>query len=69
MVGTQQTKQVFQVVGPWHSQPQFDQEGLQEFLRSLLTTEANKITFRPPASGEFLCDAVIGLGLPNPIGR
>jgi hypothetical protein len=38
MVRAQQAKQIFQVVGAWDSQAEFDQERLQEFLRGLLRT-------------------------------
>jgi len=69
MVRPQQPKQVFEVVGPRDSQPQLHQKRLQEFFPGLLTVETDRIIFRWPASAEFVCDAVIGLGLANPIGR
>jgi hypothetical protein len=69
MMWPQQPKQVFEVVSPRDRQPQLDQKRLQEFFPALLTMEADRIIFRRPASGELVCDAVVGLGLANPIGR
>lgn len=65
----QQTKQVFQVVSPRNGQPQFDQERLQEFLGGLLAAETNNIIYWWSAARKFSSDAVIDLGLADPIGR
>jgi hypothetical protein len=69
MVWPQQGKQVFQVVRSRHGEPEFDQERLQELFRGLLAAETNKVIFRWLASSELSCDAVIALGLADPVGR
>jgi hypothetical protein len=50
MKGTQQLKEILQVVGSRHGQALFLQERFQVFLRSLLAAEANKIMHRGATS-------------------
>jgi hypothetical protein len=65
----QQAKQILEVVSPRNEQAEFHEQRLQEFFCGLLAVEANEIILWLPAVCDLLRDAVIGLGLANPLGR